>query len=177
MLIKLIIRALGIMIVTIASFAVDSNEFSDHHELVDELMVFVDKEDFSDRLRNYHKRLILPAVKEFYADSALSDDPQVIAIAEAQIDEAVRKAVFEAGLIENINREYFSEKLSEQELRAIVEILKLPKGKQILLNFSDYLHKAQARRVTTGRDMRNDIEKNIFDALTDYQNKIPRKRE
>ena len=140
--------------------------------LVDELMVFVDKKKFAGQLRDYHTRLILPAVQNYYADKPLAEDPKVLALAQAQIDQAIDDAVFNEQMIENINREYFTEQLSEQELKAIVNILELPNGKNILLNFSKYLHKAQALRVTRGRDMRNRIEQGILQALQEYESRI-----
>lgn len=165
-------RAVGFLLLA-ATSVVDGTELTEKHRLVDELMVFIDKEAYSKRLSDYHKRLILPAVKEYYAATTHGSDSKIIDIAEAKIDDVVHQAVFKQGLIEKINREYFSQNLSEQELRAIVEILKLPKGKQILLDFSGYLHEAQALRVTKGRDMSNVIEKEILDVVAEYLGTAP----
>ena len=169
---SLTIRAAAFLLFT-ASSAAYATEPTEKHPLIDELMVFIDKEAYSERLSNYHKRLILPAVKEYYSATAHGSDSRIMAIATAKIDEVVKQAVFERDLVENINREYFSENLSEQELRAIVEILKLPNGKQILLDFAGYLHEVQALRVTRGRDMRNAIEKEILDALDEHLDAAP----
>ncbi|MGR8947505.1 MAG: hypothetical protein ACU84Q_05620 [Gammaproteobacteria bacterium] len=144
---------------------------SNQQPLVDELMVFIDKDKFARDLADYHKKLILPAVKRYYSATPLDGDPKLLEIATARIDAAVAHAVSDGQLIERSNRDYFLATLNENELQAIVEILKLPSGKKILLNFSSYLEDAKAIRVSKGRGLRNLIEQDIFDALNDYQNK------
>ena len=162
------------LLLLVLLWPVHADEQVEKQTLVDEFMVFIDKEDYSQRLKNYHSRLILPAVEQYYTSTGHAPDAEIIEIAKQKIDEFVRRVVYDEDFIEKINRKYFSENLSEPELRAIVEILKLPKGREILLNFSDYLHQAQALRVTQGRDLRGHIEKEIYEAVKKHESEPQR---
>ena len=142
-------------------------------QLVDELMVLTDKEQFAKDLGAYHRKLILPAVAQYYAKTPLAGDPKVIDIATEVIDSTVTRAVDEQRMVEQINRDYFLAKLNAEELRAVVNILKLPNGEKILLNFSEYLREAKALRVTKGRSMRDSIEQEIVKRVIEYQKPHP----
>ena len=141
-------------------------------QLVDELLVFTDKEQFAKDLTIYHRKLIVPAVAQYYAKTPLASDPKVIEIATDVIDVTVARAVNDQLMVEQANREYYLAKLNGEELRAIVNILNLPNGKKILLNFSEYLSGAKALRVTKGRAMRDSIEQEILSRVTEYQESL-----